>query len=86
MICFGLPKENISIDYANKIVFKAVRLQGIAGREIFRSWYKMDSLLKSGAINPRPVITHKFAMKDFAKAFEIAMDPKKECGKILLIP
>lgn len=86
MICFGLPKENISIDYANKIVFKAVRLQGIAGREIFRSWYKMESLLKSGAINPRPVITHKFAMKDFAKAFEIAMDPKKECGKILLIP
>lgn len=86
MVCFGLPKENINIDYANKIVFKAVRLQGIAGREIFRSWYKMESLLKSKAIDPRPVITHTFKMKDFAKAFEIAMDPKKECGKILLIP
>jgi threonine dehydrogenase-like Zn-dependent dehydrogenase len=46
----------------------------------------MESLLKSHAIDPRPVITHSFKMKDFAKAFEVASDPKKECGKILLIP
>ncbi len=85
-VAFGLPKEDITIDYANQIVFKAVRLQGIAGREIFKSWYKMESLLKSHAIDPRPVITHTFKMKDFAQAFEVACDPKKECGKILLIP
>ncbi len=85
-VAFGLPKEDITIDYANQIVFKAVRLQGIAGREIFKSWYKMESLLKSHAIDPRPIITHTFKMKDFAKAFEVAADPKKECGKILLIP
>ncbi len=85
-VAFGLPKEDLTLDYANQIVFKAVRLQGIAGREIFRSWYKMESLLRSKAIDPRPVITHKFKMKDFAKAFEVASDPKKECGKIILIP
>lgn len=85
-VAFGLPKEDLTIDYANQIVFKAVRMQGIAGREIFRSWYKMESLLKSRAIDPRPVITHTFKMKDFKQAFEVASDPKKECGKILLIP
>lgn len=85
-VAFGLPKEDLTIDYANQIVFKAVRVQGIAGREIFRSWYKMESLLRSKAIDPRPVITHKFEMKDFAKAFEVASDPKKECGKIILVP
>ncbi len=85
-VAFGLPKEDVTIDYANQIVFKAVRMQGIAGREIFRSWYKMESLLKSKAIDPRPVITHTFKMKDFEKAFAVASDPKKECGKIILIP
>lgn len=85
-VAFGLPKGDLTLDYANQIVFKAVRLQGITGREIFRSWYKMESLLKSKAIDPRPVITHTFKMKDFEKAFEIALDPKKECGKILLVP
>ncbi len=85
-VAFGLPKEDVTIDYANQIVFKAVRMQGIAGREIFRSWYKMESLLKSKAIDPRPVITHTFKMKDFEKAFAVAGEPKKECGKIILVP
>lgn len=85
-VAFGLPKEDVTIDYANQIVFKSVRMQGIAGREIFKSWYKMESLLKSKAIDPRPVITHTFKMKDFEKAFAVASDPKKECGKIILIP
>jgi threonine 3-dehydrogenase len=85
-IAFGLPKGDITIDYANQIVFKAIDVKGITGREIFRSWYKMESLLKSKAIDPRPVITHTFKMKDFKKAFETAADPKKECGKIILLP
>ena len=85
-IAFGLPKGDITIDYGNQIIFKAVDVKGITGREVFRSWYKMESLLKSKAIDPRPVITHTFKMKDFKKAFETAADPKKECGKILLIP
>jgi len=85
-VAFGLPKADVTIDYANQIVFKAIRIQGITGREVFKSWYKMESLLKSKAIDPRPVITHTFKMKDFAKAFAIADDPKKECGKIILLP
>ncbi|MDR1684046.1 MAG: L-threonine 3-dehydrogenase [Elusimicrobiota bacterium] len=86
VIAFGLPKGNITIDYGNQIIFKALRMQGITGREIFRSWYKMESLLRSKAINPRPVITHTFKMKDFEKAFAVAADPKKECGKVILVP
>ncbi|MDR0646093.1 MAG: zinc-binding dehydrogenase, partial [Elusimicrobiota bacterium] len=85
-IAFGLPKGDISLDYGNQIVFKAVDVKGITGREVFRSWYKMESLLKSKAIDPRPVITHTFKMKDFKRAFEVASDPKKECGKIILLP
>jgi threonine 3-dehydrogenase len=85
-VAFGLPKSNITLNYGDDIVFKAIQIQGITGRKIFRSWYRMESLLRSKAIDPRPVITHTFKMKDFEKAFAIASDPKKECGKILLVP
>jgi threonine 3-dehydrogenase len=85
-VAFGLPKGNVTLDYGDGIIFKALQVQGITGREVFRSWYKMESLLRSKAIDPRPVITHTFKMKDFEKAFAVASDPKKECGKILLIP
>lgn len=83
---FGIPSRKIEMDYANNIIFKGIRIYGIVGREIFRSWYKMESLLKSGAVDVKPVITHKFKFKDFKKAFEVMTDKEKKCGKILLIP
>ena len=83
---FGLPGARLELDYANDIVFKGIKIYGIAGLEIFRSWYKMESLLKSKAIDIRPVITHVFAMKDHKKAFETMTDKEKKCGKIILVP
>ena len=79
-------KTDISLDYAGDIVKRGLRLEGVAGREIFRSWYKMESLLKSGAVNPRPDVTHRFAFKDFKKAFALINSKEKKCGKIILTP
>ena len=85
-VAFGLPVSNLSLDYAGDIVKRGLRLEGVAGREIFRSWYKMESLLKSGAVDPRPAITHTFALKDFKKAFALINSKEKKCGKIILVP
>jgi threonine 3-dehydrogenase len=85
-VAFGLPVSNLSLDYAGDIVKRGLRLEGVAGREIFRSWYKMESLLKSGAVDPRPAITHTFALKDFKKAFALINSKDKKCGKIILKP
>ncbi len=85
-VAFGLPVSNLSLDYAGDIVKRGLRLEGVAGREIFRSWYKMESLLKSGAVDPRPAITHTFAFKDFKKAFALLNAKDKKCGKIVLTP
>ena len=46
----------------------------------------MESLLKSGAVNPRPAITHTFALKDFKKAFALINSKEQKCGKIILTP
>jgi threonine 3-dehydrogenase len=83
---FGLPGEPFTLDYSNLIVFKGVRVQGITGREIYKSWYQMDALLNSKAIDPSPVITHVYEMKDYEKAFATMMDPKRECGKVVMVP
>ncbi|MBI5744481.1 MAG: alcohol dehydrogenase catalytic domain-containing protein [Elusimicrobia bacterium] len=85
-VAFGLPVTDISLDYAGDIVKRGLRLEGVAGREIFRSWYKMESLLKSGAVDPRPAITHTFAFKDFKKAFALINSKDKKCGKVILKP
>ncbi|WP_424245790.1 threonine 3-dehydrogenase [Elusimicrobium posterum] len=83
---FGLPSAPLTLDYSNDIVFKGVKVEGITGREIFKSWYKMDSLLRSGKIDPAPIVTHSFEMKDFEQAFAVMMDPEKKCGKVVLVP
>ena len=61
-------------------------MQGLTGRQIYDSWTTMDALLRSGKIDPRPVITHEFEMKDFEHAFAAMMDPERKCGKVIMIP
>ena len=83
---FGLPGGLVTVDYANDIVFKAIKIQAITGRATFESWYQMDALIKSGKINPGRAITHVFPMKDFEKAFAVMMSPEKNCGKVVMVP
>jgi len=65
----------------DEIIFKALHLKGIYGREMFETWYKMEQMVLSG-LDISPVITHKFPIDEFQKAFDI-MD-QGQCGKILL--
>ena len=80
------PAKKVEIDWANDLIFKGVRVHGIVGRQIFETWYKADRLLRSGAIDLRPVMTHTFPLKDFKKGFEVMSAADKKCGKVLLIP
>ena len=76
----------MELDWANDVIFKGVRIHGIVGRLVFETWQKTDQLLKSGAIDLSPVITHSFPMRDFEKAFAVMSSPDKKCGKVLLVP
>ena len=76
----GIPPEDTAVDW-NQIIFKGLELKGIYGREMFETWYKMTSMLQSG-IDLEPVITHRFAMSDYAEAFSI-MD-SGQSGKVIL--
>ena len=76
----GISAKPVSLDW-NKVVFKSLILKGIYGREMFETWYKMVSLVKSG-LDVDPVITHVLPVQDYLKGFELMKEGK--CGKVIL--
>ncbi len=76
----GIPNRPIAIDW-NDVIFKGLTLQGIYGRQMFETWYKMVALLQAG-LDVRPVITHRFAADDFQDAFDVMREGRS--GKVIL--
>ena len=64
----GIPPGKSPVDWS-RIVFKAITIKGVYGREIFETWYKMIAMLENG-LDIRRVITHRFKVDDFAQGFE----------------
>ncbi len=83
---FGIPKEPFNFDLANDVVFKGARVIGINGRLLFETWHQMAALLASGALDPRPVITHRFPFDHYEEAFALMRSHERRCGKVVLIP
>ena len=80
---FGIPTGPINCDLANEIIFKGIRVYGITGRQLFKTWYRLTGLFQAG-LKIKPVITHTFPLKDFVKGFELINSG--QCGKVVLIP
>ena len=76
----GIPPKQAPIDW-NDIVFKGLTLQGIYGRKMFETWYKMLAMLQTG-LDVSAVITHRFAADDYEEAFEVMRSG--QCGKVIL--
>jgi threonine 3-dehydrogenase len=78
----GIPSAPLEIDVAREIIFRGATVQGINGRVIFDTWYRMEALLLSGKLDIRPVITHTLGWSEFEKAVELQRSGK--AGKIVL--
>jgi threonine 3-dehydrogenase len=76
----GIPAEPFAIDW-NVVVFNMLTIQGIYGREMYETWYKMSVMLESG-LDIRPVITHRYHYTDFEKGFEVMKQGAS--GKVIL--
>lgn len=76
----GIPPDETAIDWT-QVIFKGLTLQGIYGREMFETWYKMSSLLQSG-LDIKPVITHHYPVQEFLAGFEIMASGQS--GKVIL--
>ncbi|WP_424988065.1 L-threonine 3-dehydrogenase [Microbulbifer sp. S227A] len=76
----GIPPGKSPVDWS-RIVFKAITIKGVYGREIFETWYKMIAMLQNG-LDVSGVITHRFAASDFADGF--AAMKSGQSGKVVL--
>jgi threonine 3-dehydrogenase len=43
-------------------------------------------LLRSGAVDLRPVVTHTFPLKDYEAGFAAMTAPARDCGKVVFVP
>ena len=76
----GIPPGKSPVDWS-RIVFKAITIKGVYGREIFETWYKMIAMLENG-LDVSGVITHRFKVDDYVAGFEAMLSGKS--GKVVL--
>ncbi|MEM6421487.1 MAG: L-threonine 3-dehydrogenase, partial [Pseudomonadota bacterium] len=63
------------------IVFKAITIKGVYGREMFETWYKMIAMLQNG-LDVSRVITHRFTVQNYAQGFAAMTSGRS--GKVIL--
>lgn len=80
IVLLGILPSHANLDW-HQVIFKMLTIKGIYGREIFRSWYQVASLLQSG-LDISPVITHQFPAEEYQKGFETMLSGNS--GKIIL--
>jgi len=76
----GIPPGKSPVDWS-RIVFKAITIKGVYGREIFETWYKMIAMLENG-LEVRRVITHRFKVAEFEAGFGAMRSGQS--GKVVL--
>ena len=76
----GIQPSGASIDW-NTFVWKGLMMKGIYGREMYGTWKKMASMLRSG-LNVDKIITHRMHYTEFEKGFEIMGSGNS--GKVIL--
>ena len=76
----GILPNSTTVDW-NEIIFKALTIKGIYGREMWETWYKMQQMLLTG-LDLSPVITHRFSIDDFQQGFDVM--ESGQCGKVIL--
>jgi threonine 3-dehydrogenase len=76
----GLPSRPIEVDFG-KVVSHMLTIQGIYGREMFETWYKMSGLLESG-LDLTPIVTHELPVARFQEGFDLMRSGAS--GKVVL--
>ncbi|WP_299873700.1 L-threonine 3-dehydrogenase [uncultured Sulfitobacter sp.] len=76
----GIPPGQSPVNWSS-IVFKAITIKGVYGREMFETWYKMIAMLQNG-LDVSRVITHRYDVADFAEGF--AQMKSGRSGKVVL--
>lgn len=76
----GIQPDGADIDL-NQVIFKGLCVQGIYGRKMYETWYKMMAMVEGG-LDLSPIITHRLHYTQFEEGFN-AMN-EGTAGKVVL--
>jgi threonine 3-dehydrogenase len=80
----GITSDPVTLDIDDRIIFKGASVHGVVGRRLWDTWYRMRAMLRSGSVDLGPLVTHRFALDDFDRAFELMS--AGQCGKVVMFP
>lgn len=83
---FGIPPKPVTLDLAEEVVFKGIKIIAINGRKMFETWHEVSNLLNSGRLDIKHVITHTFPLEKMDGAMELLNAKEVKVGKIVLKP
>jgi threonine 3-dehydrogenase len=75
----GILPKGTGVDW-DRIIFKGLTVQGIYGRRMYETWYKMTQMVLTG-FPLQKVLTHQIHIDDFQRGFDL-MDAGI-CGKVV---
>ncbi|PZR62989.1 MAG: L-threonine 3-dehydrogenase [Chloroflexi bacterium] len=80
----GIFSEPVRVDLSDLVIQKGVRLYGIYGRRIYDTWERTQALLRSGALDVTPILTHRFDLAEWERGFDLIAS--RHAGKVVLLP
>lgn len=83
---FGIPPKPVGINFAEDIIFKGIRVNGINGRKMFETWEQVAGLVMSGRVDLQGAITHRLPLSKIEEAFDLLKPGNIRAGKIVLLP
>jgi threonine 3-dehydrogenase len=78
----GTPSRSTEVDFAKEIIFRGLTLYGVTGRKMYSTWHTMGGMIRSGQLDPLPVVTHRFPLEQIAEAIAVIKDGR--AGKVIL--
>lgn len=80
----GIFSGAVPVELSELVIMKGLRLHGIFGRRIYDTWERTQALLRSGALDVTPIITHRLDLAGWPTAFELLAS--RHAGKVVLVP
>ncbi len=80
----GIFSEPVTVDLSDRVIQQGIRMYGIYGRRMYDTWERTQSLLRSGALDVSPIITHRLDLADWEKGFRLI--ESRHAGKVVLLP
>jgi threonine 3-dehydrogenase len=80
----GIFGASPSVNLSELVIQKGIRLHGIYGRRIYDTWERTQSLLRSGALDVSPILTHRMDLAEWPRAFDLVAS--RHAGKDVLTP